>query len=359
MQRPLWASTSTKNPEYSDVLYIDELIGPDTVNTMPEATIAAFLDHGRVERTIDDNLDKAHQQLQALASLGISLDQITTELTVEGVESFTHSFDNLANVIAKKRDEIMSTSGSDSGSGSEKGYGAGLGGLEPQVEEGLRHVESHIIVERIWQKDGSVWKSEPDVQKEIARWLGWLDVSSLMRKRADEITSFAPLLNAVVAAGFTWFAIVLLSDAALSPAATGWVWLGIGTRTVYSMSVNGELPKVFQRINRYGTPIVALLGCTVAGLLFFFPAPSWYLFVGMVSIALTLSYVMGGPVLAVLRRTAPAVAGDGASFADLVLDRDAANRPARRFLRRRAPASCSVTGFPRGAPDRAMPSVRP
>ena len=115
----------------------------------------------------------------------------------------------------------------------------------------------------------------------------------------------APLLNAVTAAGFTWFATVLLTDAALSPAATGWVWLGIGTRTVYSMSVNSELPKGFQRINRYGTPILALTACTVLGLLFFFPAPSWYLFVGMVSIALTLSYVMGGPVLAVLRRTAP------------------------------------------------------
>lgn len=98
---------------------------------------------------------------------------------------------------------------------------------------------------------------------------------------------------------------MLLTDAVLSPSATGWVWLGIGTRTVYSMSVNSELPKGFQRINRYGTPIVALTACTVLGFLFFFPAPSWYLFVGMVSIALTLSYVMGGPVLAVLRRTAP------------------------------------------------------
>jgi amino acid transporter len=115
----------------------------------------------------------------------------------------------------------------------------------------------------------------------------------------------APLLNAVVAAGFAWYAVVLLSDAVLSPSATGWVWLGIGTRTVFGMSVNGELPKVFQRINRFGTPIMALISCTVVGLLFFFPAPSWYLFVGMVSIALTLSYVMGGPVLAVMRRTAP------------------------------------------------------
>jgi amino acid transporter len=121
----------------------------------------------------------------------------------------------------------------------------------------------------------------------------------------DSAWQSAPLLDAVTAAGFSWFATVLLTDAALSPAATGWVWLGIGTRTVYSMSVNSELPKVFQKINRYGTPIAALAACTVFGFLFFFPAPSWYLFVGMVSIALTLSYVMGGPVLAVLRRTAP------------------------------------------------------
>lgn len=115
----------------------------------------------------------------------------------------------------------------------------------------------------------------------------------------------APLLNAVIAAGFGWFSVVLLSDAALSPAATGWVWLGIGTRSVYSMSVNRELPAAFQRTNRFGTPIIALIGCFALGLVFFFPAPSWYLFVGMASIALTLSYVMGGPVLAVLRRTAP------------------------------------------------------
>jgi amino acid transporter len=115
----------------------------------------------------------------------------------------------------------------------------------------------------------------------------------------------SPLLNAVTAAGFAWFATILLTDAALSPAATGWVWLGIGSRSVYSMSVNGELPKPFQRINRYGTPIVALVACTLVGLFFFFPAPSWYSFVAQVSVALTLSYVMGGPVMMVLRRTAP------------------------------------------------------
>jgi transaldolase/glucose-6-phosphate isomerase len=206
VQRPLWASTSTKNPEYRDVLYIEELIGPDTVNTMPDQTIEAFLDHGRVERAIDDNMDKARQQLQALEDIGVSLDQITTELTVEGVESFTKSFDTLAGVISKKRDEIMAGAG--------KGYGAGLGGLEPQVNEGLRHIESHDIVARIWNRDGSVWKSEQETQQEISRWLGWLEVASLMRSRADEITAFA---QEVKDAGFKSVVLLGMGGSSLAP----------------------------------------------------------------------------------------------------------------------------------------------
>ena len=108
VQRPLWASTSTKNPAYRDVMYVEELIGPDTVNTMPPATIVAFLDHGKVERTIDRDMDKAKEQLAQLEELGISLKQVTDELTVEGVESFTKSFDNLAEVISTKRDNTLS-----------------------------------------------------------------------------------------------------------------------------------------------------------------------------------------------------------------------------------------------------------
>jgi amino acid transporter len=136
----------------------------------------------------------------------------------------------------------------------------------------------------------------------------WADAGVAAGDWAGLMTSdwaSAPLLGAVAAAGFSWFSVVLLSDAALSPAATGWVWLGIGSRSVYSMSVNGELPKTFRRINRYGTPIVALVACTLVGLFFFFPAPSWYLFVAQVSVALTLSYILGGPMMMVLRRTAP------------------------------------------------------
>ena len=183
MQRPLWASTSTKNPAYNDVMYVDELIGPDTVNTMPDQTIAAFLDHGKVERTIDRDLDKAKQQLAQLEELGISLKQITDELTVEGVASFSKSFDSLEECISEKRESLLS--------GLAGRYSASLGGLEPQVREGLRLVQNEQIVSRIWSKDGTVWKKDPAVQKDITSWLGWLDVASLMQSQAGEMKAFA------------------------------------------------------------------------------------------------------------------------------------------------------------------------
>lgn len=95
VQRPLWASTSTKNPAYRDVLYVEELVGPDTVNTMPPATIAAFQDHGEVARTVDAGLDQARALMQALASEGISMTSVTDKLLVEGLASFQKSFDTL------------------------------------------------------------------------------------------------------------------------------------------------------------------------------------------------------------------------------------------------------------------------
>lgn len=108
-----------------------------------------------------------------------------------------------------------------------------------------------------------------------------------------------------MAAGFAWFALVLLSDAVLSPAATGWVYLGVGGRVAYSMSVNGELPSGIQKMNRWGVRWVALIACTGIGFLLFLPVPSWYTFVGMVATALVLNYLMAGPCAAVFRRVAP------------------------------------------------------
>jgi transaldolase len=103
VQRPLWASTGTKNPAYSDTLYVDTLIGPDTVNTMPSKTIAAFLDHGTVARTVERDLATARQQMADLAAAGIEIAAVTAQLEEEGIASFTKSFESLlAGVESKK-----------------------------------------------------------------------------------------------------------------------------------------------------------------------------------------------------------------------------------------------------------------
>jgi transaldolase len=103
VQRPLWASTSTKNPSYPDTLYVDELIGPDTVNTMPDATIEAARDHATVGRTVDQDLPGAHKLMDELRQIGVDVDHIVkVELVEEGVASFAKSFDSLIESIAEK-----------------------------------------------------------------------------------------------------------------------------------------------------------------------------------------------------------------------------------------------------------------
>ena len=107
-QRVLWASTSTKDPSYDDLLYVDNLIGPQTVDTMPEETLAAFLDHGVVRRTVDRDVDEAHERVGQAAHLGIDLKAITDALQAEGVSLFRESFDGLLETVARKRAELLS-----------------------------------------------------------------------------------------------------------------------------------------------------------------------------------------------------------------------------------------------------------
>src|ERR687894_772934 len=106
-QRCLWASTSTKNPDYRDVLYVEELVGPDTVNTMPRETVEAFLDHGEVQPTLERDVEGARRTLQAFAEAGIDYDDVVETLEREGVEKFAKSFDQLfADVDAKRREMV-------------------------------------------------------------------------------------------------------------------------------------------------------------------------------------------------------------------------------------------------------------
>jgi transaldolase len=102
VQRPLWASTSTKNPEYRDVIYVEELVGPHTVNTMPLNTVEAFADHGVARRSVDQDVDRARADLAALHELGIDLDEVTEKLQVEGVDKFAKSFRQMLDVVGQK-----------------------------------------------------------------------------------------------------------------------------------------------------------------------------------------------------------------------------------------------------------------
>jgi transaldolase len=106
-QRCLWASTSTKNPEYRDVLYVEELIGPETVNTMPRETIEAFQEHGNVGRTLDSDVDEAHGVFERIAAVGVEYDDVTATLEREGVEKFADSFRELLDGVQAKRGELV------------------------------------------------------------------------------------------------------------------------------------------------------------------------------------------------------------------------------------------------------------
>ena len=109
VQRPLWASTGTKNPAYRDVLYVEQLIGPNTVNTLPPATIDAFRDHGETAVTVTQGVDQAERDIADLAALGINLTEVTDKLLLDGIASFQKSFDGLLGGIEKKMGELATT----------------------------------------------------------------------------------------------------------------------------------------------------------------------------------------------------------------------------------------------------------
>jgi transaldolase/glucose-6-phosphate isomerase len=178
VQRPLWASTSTKDPSYRDVLYVEELVGPETVNTMPPATIEAFDDHGYVRQAVTENVDQARQQLASLAKYGVDLDAITEQLQHEGVEAFASSFDTLLQAIDRKREEILRED--------ETRLVMESGPLSVPVA----HADPSMA-QRIWQRDASVWTADPRVAESIGDRLGWLDVPLAMKQHVRRLRGFA------------------------------------------------------------------------------------------------------------------------------------------------------------------------
>ncbi|MEP6753475.1 MAG: bifunctional transaldolase/phosoglucose isomerase [Candidatus Dormiibacterota bacterium] len=177
-QRPLWASTSTKDPRYPDTYYVEELIGPDTVDTIPPATLAAFREHGEVRRSIDENVELAVRQLKQLAEAGIDIDQVTQELEMEGVESFTKSFETLLAAIVQNAKDIRA------GKGPRQWHS--LGTLQPSVDAQITKLNKLEAAKRLWAKDSTLWTANPAKRDEIRDRLGWLNVAEKMLEHADE-----------------------------------------------------------------------------------------------------------------------------------------------------------------------------
>ena len=169
VQRVLWASTGVKNPSYPDTLYVDQLIGPDTVNTMPEATFSAFRDHGTAKCMIQEGLDEAKATMQQLADVGISIDDVTEKLLHDGAKLFVDAFDQLMSVISRKRVEVLGDQLD------QVSYE--LGEWQSQVDDMLTDMHKENIVRRVWAKDPSVWHQNPEHQKIIQNALGWLNIS--------------------------------------------------------------------------------------------------------------------------------------------------------------------------------------
>lgn len=198
-QRPLWASTGTKNPAYSDTLYVDSLIGPATVNTVPPATLDAFRAHGNAAVTIMTGVDECRQQFAELEKLGISMDAVTAELEAEGVKAFEDAFTALLQSVEARRAAVVAQFGSMA---------------ESALHRRMARVVADHAVERMHAIDPTIWTDDPAAQAEIKIRLGWLKLPETARAALAEINSFTAHVHA---AGFDHFLLLGMGGSSLGP----------------------------------------------------------------------------------------------------------------------------------------------
>lgn len=201
-QRVLWASTSTKNPAYRDVIYVEELIGKDTVNTVPPATLDAFREHGRVRESLTENIESAKQTMSDLAKVGISMKEVTDQLTVEGVKLFADAFDKLLEAVEKStRNEVTPKVNKQNFK------------LPPDLASSVKtHIDdwrANGKVRRLWQRDASLWTNTDE-----AKWLGWLGVTE---EQTARLRDFRQLGEDVKSAGFTHVLLLGMGGSSLCP----------------------------------------------------------------------------------------------------------------------------------------------
>jgi transaldolase/glucose-6-phosphate isomerase len=201
-QRVLWASTSTKNPAYRDVIYIEELIGKDTVNTVPPATLDAFRDHGKLRESLVEDIEGARKSMADLAKAGISMKEVTDKLTDEGVKLFADAFDKLLEAVEKSsRKEITPKVNKQNFK------------LPPNLASSVKtHIDdwrANGKVRRLWQRDASLWTNTDE-----ANWLGWLGISA---DQSARIQDFRKLAEDIKNAGFTHLLLLGMGGSSLCP----------------------------------------------------------------------------------------------------------------------------------------------
>jgi transaldolase/glucose-6-phosphate isomerase len=201
-QRLLWASTGTKNKAYSDVLYVEELIGPATVNTMPPATMDAFRDHGRPRPSLEEDVAGAERVMRDLAAAGISLEQATQKLVADGVRLFADAADQLYAAVQKKRRMVL---------------GRKLNpmsytlppAIDAAVKEALEDWRKDGKIRRLWHADASLW-----TESDEAKWLGWLGIVDEQQKGVAALENFA---RDVRSAGFSDVLLLGMGGSSLGP----------------------------------------------------------------------------------------------------------------------------------------------
>ncbi len=200
-QRLLWASTGTKDPAYSDVLYVDTLIGPDTVNTMPPATLAAFRDHGVARITLNEDLDAAESVLREAERLGLDLPGVTAFLAKDGVEKFSQAFDDLLGAVAGKRQAVLGTA--------INGQTTSAGPLKDALAAAAARAAAEGWTRRLWAGDASLWPGDA-----AGAWLGWLDAA---KGDAIDLAALQCFADDVVARGFTHVLLLGMGGSSLGP----------------------------------------------------------------------------------------------------------------------------------------------
>jgi transaldolase / glucose-6-phosphate isomerase len=201
-QRLLWASTSTKNPSYRDVIYVEELIGPDTVNTIPPATFDGFRDHGVPKESLESNLDSARRTMQNLERAGVSMKEATDKLLADGVKIFAEAFAKLLEAIEKNRTKNLAPKiaqmtwklPSD---------------LESKVKSTIQDWEQGKKMRRLWGRDSSLWTNSDE-----SNWLGWLAMTEDQLAHIAHLTAVA---DEVQKAGFTHLALLGMGGSSLAP----------------------------------------------------------------------------------------------------------------------------------------------